>query len=105
MYLDGGMARVGELIRTIYQQLLAGLTLETVTKDPKTRLQEFLQARKLPLPDYIVAHVEGKEHNQAFTVHCTVPGRDQAIVGHGSSRRRAEQEAASEALRVLQSSP
>ena len=104
IYLDSDMTTVSALIRRIYRPRMANMTLETVTKDPKTRLQEFLQARKLPLPNYAVAHVEGQEHNQSFTIHCSVPGQDQVIIGHGSSRRRAEQDAASEALRILQSS-
>lgn len=102
VYLDSGMDAAGELIRRIYRQRLESISLETVTKDPKTRLQEYLQAKKLPLPSYTVALVEGQEHNQSFTVHCSIAGEEEVVVGRGSSRRRAEQDAASEALQRLQ---
>ena len=68
-----------------------------------TRLQEFLQARKLSLPAYEVVTVKGKAHNQQFTVICRVAGLDQSSEGRGSSRRKAEQQAAEAMLNDLES--
>ncbi len=70
-------------------------------KDPKTRLQEWLQGRGLPLPSYVVSAVHGRDHEQTFTVDCEVREKNVHTTGHGPSRRRAEQEAASAMLLVL----
>lgn len=74
---------------------------ETVIKDSKSRLQEFLQGRRLPLPVYTVVGIDGEAHNQSFQVTCEVPGLPAPTAGQGASRRQAEQEAAAEALRLL----
>jgi ribonuclease-3 len=70
-------------------------------KDPKTRLQEILQARGLALPIYTLTAVTGDPHLQAFTVSCEVPVLDMSAVGEGASRRRAEQLAAAKLLQLL----
>ena len=70
-------------------------------KDPKTRLQEYLQARRLELPDYTVTETLGDDHEQEFEVQCKVAGLSQPIKGVGSSRRKAEQAAARQALESL----
>ncbi len=70
-------------------------------KDPKTRLQEYLQGRHLPLPEYQVSSIEGHDHAQIFRVECRVSGLAEALSGEGGSRRKAEQEAAGKALRLL----
>jgi len=67
-------------------------------KDPKTRLQEHLQARGLPLPVYAVDEVSGEPHDQRFVASCEVAALDARARGEGSSRRRAEQEAAQQVL-------
>jgi ribonuclease-3 len=67
-------------------------------KDPKTRLQEFLQGRKKPLPVYTVTNIKGEAHNQQFTVSCVLAGVDKPVIGVGTSRRKAEQAAAELAL-------
>jgi ribonuclease-3 len=67
-------------------------------KDPKTRLQEWLQSRALSLPLYSVESVSGEPHDQHFVVRCEIAAREISTVGEGSSRRRAEQEAAQRAL-------
>ena len=69
-------------------------------KDPKTRLQEYLQGRKLSLPSYTVTEITGKAHEQKFTVSCEIEGLE-TIVATGTSRRRAEQQAAEQALEQL----
>lgn len=70
-------------------------------KDPKTRLQEFLQGRHLPLPTYLVTQVKGEAHDQEFTIQCHISGISDDIVGIGASRRKAEQAAAEQALKHL----
>ncbi|MFO1352105.1 MAG: ribonuclease III [Gammaproteobacteria bacterium] len=97
VYLDGGSEHCRRLILTLYQERLAQLPPALALKDPKTRLQEYLQAQQRPLPIYDVVEVRGAPHNQYFTVKCTVNGA-LVTVANGSSRRQAEQEAAREAL-------
>ena len=77
--------------------MLQGLNPETLGKDPKTLLQEYLQSRKLALPKYSVVATEGEAHQQQFHVECTVPELNIRTVGAGASRRSAEQEAAQRA--------
>lgn len=101
MYLDGGLVVVSELITHSLQARVADLSTELDLKDPKTRLQEYLQGRKLPLPEYDVVATYGDEHDQRFEVQCLVKGLDQPVTGEGSSRRRAEQDAAQRALDQL----
>jgi ribonuclease-3 len=72
-----------------------------VQKDPKTQLQEYLQAKHLPLPDYRVIAVHGEPHNQHFIVSCAVSGLSEAVQADGSSKQRAEQAAAVKALALL----
>jgi ribonuclease-3 len=71
-------------------------------KDPKTRLQELLQARGLPLPRYNIESVEGELHAQLFRVTCEVESMAARAEGEGSSRRRAEQAAAARVLEQIQ---
>jgi ribonuclease-3 len=101
IYVDGGFERCRSCILNLYHERLAALSTSTPDKDSKTRLQEFLQARKKMLPSYELRSVEGEGHAQTFVVDCHIDGLSQAVVGSGSSRRRAEQEAASQALQVL----
>ncbi|GAB4175939.1 MAG: ribonuclease III [Wenzhouxiangellaceae bacterium] len=72
-------------------------------KDPKTRLQEALQARGLSLPSYELLEQSGPDHARRFTVSCTTPLLDQPVVATASSRRKAEQAAARQALRRIES--
>lgn len=102
MYLDGGMEVARVLIASSLGDRFADLSTEMDLKDPKTRLQEYLQARKLPLPQYDVVETHGDEHDQRFDVQCQVSCLDAPVAGVGSSRRRAEQEAAQAALDQLQ---
>lgn len=80
---------------------LATVGQETVIKDSKSRLQEYLQGRRLALPVYTVVGIEGEAHDQSFEVTCEAPGLPLPTVGKGASRRQAEQEAALAALRQL----
>jgi ribonuclease III len=101
MYLDGGMGSARQLIEKSLAPRLARLSAENELKDPKTRLQEYLQARHFPLPDYAVVSTSGDEHDQSFDVICRVQGLQKPIKGTGSSRRKAEQAAAEQALALL----
>ena len=102
VYLDAGF----EAVRLVVERLL-GERLERpgdapVAKDPKTALQEHMQARKLQLPRYSVQRTEGEAHDQTFTVECRVDDLGIAASGQGASRRAAEQAAAEAALALVE---
>lgn len=103
IYLDGGFEMIREKISGWYERALEALASVSEHKDPKTLLQEFLQGKRLALPIYTVEEVEGEAHQQLFTVGCQVHGVSQKTYGKGTSRRRAEQEAAQNMLRKLRS--
>lgn len=94
MYLDGGFEIARAKLRAWYEPLLQSLSSVASHKDPKTLLQEWLQSRRLALPVYIVETIEGEAHQQLFTMSCQVDGIPEKTYGKGTSRRRAEQEAA-----------
>ena len=99
-YLDKGFDACRTLVQALYRERLATISPETHPKDPKTRLQEYLQAHKRPLPFYTVTAVEGDAHLQIFKVECVIEGLSPCR-GEGNSRRVAEQNAAQQALRLL----
>lgn len=101
IYLDSGMEECRRVLLTLWTPRLEQLDLESINKDPKTRLQEYLQARKKELPQYEVTSIEGEAHDQRFAVTCRVAGLDDVTYGEGRSRRHAEQAAAEQALRLL----
>ncbi len=101
IFLDSDIDTVKRVILSMYAERLQNADPSRALKDPKTRLQEFLQSRSLDLPEYEVTNVQGKAHEQRFTVQCLVPTLDKAVVAEGSSRRKAEQAVASEALKRL----
>lgn len=94
VFLDGGFAAAQGAIRGLYASLLEHLDPQTLGKDPKTLLQELLQARKIPLPQYAVVATKGAAHKQLFQVECQIPQLAICTTGYGASRRIAEQEAA-----------
>ena len=100
VFLDSNIEQCGELILSWYESRLDAISPGLNQKDPKTLLQEYLQARKLSLPGYTVIDTKGQAHNQTFTVECIVEGMD-SIISVGSSRRKAEQKAAEKALKIL----
>ncbi|MGM0926968.1 MAG: ribonuclease III [Pseudomonadota bacterium] len=102
IYLDAGMEAVRARILSWYAARLEEISLQDTQKDPKTRLQEFLQSRQVPLPRYEVVNVEGEAHAQTFTVDCHVELLEKHTTGIGSSRRHAEQQAAEVALKQLE---
>ncbi len=103
LYLDAGIEVVSRVIVALFSTRLAAIDPGVDTKDPKTRLQEWLQARRLALPIYAVTSVRGAAHEQVFEVQCRVEARKVSAQGIGSSRRVAEQEAARAALQDLES--
>lgn len=102
-YLDGGITAAHKLIYHWYQQQLEKISPGEQQKDAKTRLQEMLQCQQQPLPLYNLVQIEGEAHRRQFTIHCQVIDLPEPAIGVGSSRRRAEQMAAEQALMVLQS--
>jgi len=101
VYLDGGMEAAQRVMKRLFQSKLEEIDPEQALKDPKTRLQEYLQAHKHPLPEYGILKVSGSQHQQRFEVFCRVPDLDLERQGAGTSRRRAEQQAARNMLAEL----
>ena len=98
VYLDGGFDAARAVITQLYAEPMSRLATGEQSKDPKTRLQEYLQGRRLPLPSYGVLQVSGEAHQQTFEVSCEMPDLGVRATGVGRSRRAAEQEAALAAL-------
>ena len=103
-FLDGGFQPAQALIERLFGEVIATTDLESWTKDAKTELQEWLQARHLPVPGYRIAATRGQAHAQTFEVECTVPALGLAQQGEGRSRRHAEQDAARRMLDALKAS-
>ena len=101
IFLDGGLPAAEQVVLTVYAERLAELPGEEELTDPKTRLQEWLQARGMRPPAYAVTTVVGAPHAQVFEVTCVVEGLADVYGGHGASRRLAEQDAADKALQAL----
>jgi ribonuclease III len=101
IFLDSGFDAAAAAVARIIGPRMSDLPAADALKDPKTRLQEILQARGLALPTYTLTAVGGDPHAQAFTVTCEVPVLGVAAVGEGLSRRRAEQLAAAKVIDLL----
>lgn len=106
IYLDAGLEAARSCIETWLrprlQKLGEGSDIENSGKDAKTRLQEFLQSRGVKLPNYEITEISGEAHNQQFTIACTIELLKLPVTATGSSRRKAEQQAAEKALQLLQ---
>lgn len=100
-FLDGGYDAAREIVRGLLGELISASGIEHWAKDAKTALQEWLQARKLPVPGYRIVETRGQAHAQTFTVECEVPALSLTKRGDGRSRRVAEQEAARQMLDEL----
>ncbi len=98
MSLDSNLSVTTQIVRQWYQPLLLEIKPGENQKDAKTRLQEYLQGRRLALPAYHVTDIKGEAHCQSFTVECNVPNLEGTFIGKGSSRRKAEQAAAEQIL-------
>ena len=103
IYLEGGLEEAGAIIDRLYTGRISAKDISRSRKDSKTRLQELMQARGLPLPSYQVTDVSGEAHDQSFTVECQVVLLPQSQSGTGKSKRIAEQDAAEQVLMVLES--
>ena len=102
VFLDGGYAAARSAVLAAFGPHIERLDPERPAKDAKTRLQELLQAQHRPLPQYRVIGVQGEAHRQSFEVQCSVDGLDVKATGTGTSRQRAEQQAAKAMLEVLE---
>ncbi len=102
VYLDSDISQCKQLILTWFTQRLSSIKPGNEQKDPKTRLQEYLQGRKIPLPIYDVIDTSGQSHNQHFTVRCVTDVLNNEVIAKGTSRRKAEQAAAQQVLAQLE---
>jgi ribonuclease-3 len=102
VFVDGGFEGAREVISRLFEPVLKVVDPKTLGKDSKTLLQEYLQAKRLPLPVYTVVETRGAAHNQEFEVECSIPKLDVGVRGNGRSRRGAEQSAAKLALESAQ---
>ncbi|HEX19736.1 MAG TPA: ribonuclease III [Acidiferrobacteraceae bacterium] len=101
VYVDGGIKSAEVVILGLYRSGFDAIDPSAEFKDPKTRLQEYLQKKVQAIPKYEVLEVKGDQHSQQFIVGCYIPGLSDPVVGEGSNRRQAEQMAASRALDQL----
>ncbi|MDX1517739.1 MAG: ribonuclease III [Woeseiaceae bacterium] len=102
VYLDAGFEASRKLIEKAFGDRFYDLPDPKELRDPKTRLQEWLQARQFELPDYSLVDVSGQAHAQTFEVQCSINGIEATTRGSGSSRRQAEQKSARAMLETLQ---
>ena len=101
VFLDGGFDAAEKTVLNLYLPYLATVDIRTLGKDAKTMLQEYLQAKRIPLPTYTVIATHGEAHEQSFQVECVIPALKISARGEGSSRRIAEQHAAQSAYQQL----
>ena len=102
IFLDAGFNAARDVIRALYIPILDTVDPKTLGKDAKTLLQEYLQGKKIALPQYNVVATHGAAHNQEFEIECLVPKLEIQVFGTGGSRRAGEQAAAKLALEAVQ---
>jgi ribonuclease-3 len=100
-HLDGGFEAARTVVAGLFGEIINTTDLTSWAKDAKTELQEWLQARRLPVPTYRISATRGQAHAQTFEVECVVPALHLVESGEGRSRRVAEQEAARRMLDAL----
>jgi ribonuclease-3 len=103
-FLDGGFDAAHEVVRRLFGELIDGTEIDNWSKDAKTELQEWLQARRIAVPAYRISATRGQAHAQTFEVECAVASLGLLERGEGRSRRTAEQEAARSMLDLLKAS-
>jgi len=103
-FLDGGFDAAQGVVRRLFGELIDSTEIDNWSKDAKTELQEWLQARRLVVPSYRIVATRGQAHAQTFEVECQVAPLGLAERGEGRSRRSAEQQAARRMLEVLKAS-
>lgn len=101
IYLDSDIEKTRTIILLWFSKHLESIDPNKQQKDPKTQLQEYLQGRNEPLPNYEVINVTGQSHNQEFTVSCIVACLSAKVITKGTSRRKAEQAAAKQILEQI----
>jgi ribonuclease III len=101
VFLDGGFDAARRVIDAVFADVLRDADPTTLGKDPKTRLQEWLQAKRVPVPEYAIVGTSGEAHAQKFEVECRIPQLAIVASGSGPSRRAAEQDAAQAALAAV----
>jgi ribonuclease-3 len=104
VFLDGGFDPARALVQRLFGEVIASTEIDSWRKDAKTELQEWLQARRLPVPAYRIVATHGQAHAQTFDVECAVPALGLAERGSGKSKRIAEQDAARRMLATLAAS-
>lgn len=104
VFLDGGFEPARALVQRLFGEVIASTETDSWRKDAKTELQEWLQARRLPVPAYRIVATKGQAHAQTFEVECAVPALGLAEQGEGKSKRAAEQDAARRMLATLAAS-
>ncbi|MEN9544990.1 MAG: ribonuclease [Pseudomonadota bacterium] len=104
VFLDGGFGPALELVRRLLGDVIGSTEVESWTKDAKTELQEWLQARRIAVPAYRITATRGQAHAQTFEVECAVAALGLAERGEGRSRRAAEQDAARRMIDTLKAS-
>jgi ribonuclease-3 len=102
IFLDGGLAACEACILNWFATRLHNFAEVPSLKDAKTRLQEYLQSKRFPLPRYDILSIDGAAHQQIFSIECRIDGLPHTAIGIGSSRRRAEQDAAQKILDILE---
>jgi ribonuclease-3 len=102
IFLDAGFDEAQRVVSGLFDPLVAKIDPKASGKDPKTQLQEILQSRRLPLPNYQLIDTQGEAHDQSFIVECVLITPPLSTRGTGKSRRAAEQEAARQACAALQ---
>jgi len=100
-HIDGGFEAARTVVKGLFGEIINTTDLTSWAKDAKTELQEWLQARRLPVPTYRISATRGQAHAQTFEVECVVPALHLVESGEGRSRRVAEQEAARRMLDAL----
>ena len=105
VFLDGGFDAAQQVVLKLYVPFIAQADVQTLGKDYKTLLQEYLQGRKLALPKYTVIATLGEAHSQEFQVECEIAQLKLVSRGEGVSRRAAEQVAAEAAYRKIEAQP
>lgn len=105
VYLDGGFEAAQAVVMRVLAEQITDIKADSFGKDPKTELQEWLQARRVAVPTYRILATRGRAHAQTFDVECAVPALRLSERGEGRSRRAAEQQAASRLLAALKAAP
>ena len=101
VYIDGGFLETELLVLKLYAEKLENINPKSIDKDAKSQLQEYLQGKKIELPDYNVLAIDGEAHAQTFRMQCVINKLNITSVGEGSSRRIAEQQAAQLAMNQI----